>query len=97
VRFVNHTFTTHLALSASLQAYAGLAAHDLCEYPVAPSSLAQELTTTKLQPDRAGRISLPERPGLGIELDGHAIAKYRVEVRIEVAGKVVYQSSPGPT
>ena len=33
VTFVNHTFTSHLALSASLQPYAGLAEHRLCEYP----------------------------------------------------------------
>src|SRR4051812_31791791 len=73
VRFVNHTFTTHLALSASLQPYAGLEADELCEYPVEPSSLAQDLTQTKLLPDTEGRVHLPDRPGLGIEPDSAAI------------------------
>ena len=41
VTYVNHTFTSNLALSASLQPYAGLADHRLCEYP------------TNLQPWRA--------------------------------------------
>ncbi|MBV9521401.1 MAG: mandelate racemase/muconate lactonizing enzyme family protein, partial [Alphaproteobacteria bacterium] len=34
VIFVNHTFTSHLQLSASLQPYAGFKEHELCEYPV---------------------------------------------------------------
>ena len=36
VTYVNHTFTSHLALSASLQPYAGLAEYRICEYPVPP-------------------------------------------------------------
>ena len=34
VTYVNHTFTSHLALSASLQPYAGHPARSICEYPV---------------------------------------------------------------
>ena len=97
VQFVNHTFTTHLALSASLQPYAGLEAHDLCEYPFGPSPLAQELTTMKLRPDAEGRICLPETPGLGIEPDGQAIKKYLVKVEIKVASQVIFQSPPPAT
>ena len=33
VTYVNHTFTSHLALSASLQPYAGHPAGAICEYP----------------------------------------------------------------
>src|SRR5690606_23743653 len=32
VKYVNHTFASHLALSASLQAFAGHPEGDLCEY-----------------------------------------------------------------
>ncbi len=92
VRFVNHTFTTHLALSASLQPYAGLEQHELCECPVEPSSLAQDLTQAKLLPDPEGRIRLPEKPGLGMEPDAQAIQKYLVEVEIKVGGRVLLQS-----
>ena len=91
VQFVNHTFTNHLALSASLQPYAGLPAHDLCEYPFAPSPLARELTATHLPLDPAGQIHLPESPGLGIEPDPCALRKYLVEVEIKVAGKLLYR------
>jgi L-alanine-DL-glutamate epimerase-like enolase superfamily enzyme len=92
VTFVNHTFTTHLALSASVQPYAGLAGHDLCEYPVEPSALAQDFTTTRLIPDADGCIHLPERPGLGLEPNWPALKKYLVEVEIKVAGQILFTS-----
>jgi L-alanine-DL-glutamate epimerase-like enolase superfamily enzyme len=94
VRFVNHTFTTHLALSASLQPYAGLADDDLCEYPVDPSALAREFTSTQLLPDAEGRVTLPDAPGLGIEPNVVALEKYRLDVEIKVAGRTVFQSVP---
>src|SRR5204862_7615694 len=87
IRFVNHTFTTHLALSASLQPCAGIEGDNLCEYPFEPSSLAREFTTTKLLPDSQGLIHLPEQPGLGIEPDLTALKKYLVDVEIKVAGR----------
>ena len=57
--FVNHTFTTHLAMSASLQPYAGLEAHEMCEYPVKPKRLAAALTDKKLLPDENGCVNVP--------------------------------------
>ena len=93
VRFVNHTFTTHLALSASLQAYAGQQAHEFCEYPVEPSSLAKELTRNKLFLDDHGQIQVPDQPGLGVEPDAEAIKKYLVPIEIKVRGKMLMQSS----
>jgi L-alanine-DL-glutamate epimerase-like enolase superfamily enzyme len=38
VTFVNHAFASHLALSASLQPFAGLADHRICEFPFQPKS-----------------------------------------------------------
>ena len=43
VTFVNHTFTSHLALSASIQPYAGLADHRIAEYPFAPRQLVSPI------------------------------------------------------
>src|SRR5690606_2042594 len=40
VTYVNHTFTSHLALSASLQPFAGMAGDRICEFPAAPKPLA---------------------------------------------------------
>ena len=94
VQFVNHTFTTSLALSASIQPYAGLEKHILCEFPSEPSALAQEFTTTRLMPGADGCVSLPEKPGLGLEPDLLALKKYLVEVEIKVAGREVFRSQP---
>ena len=84
VTYVNHTFTSHLALSASLQPFAGLADHEICEYPVALKSLAFELTANHLERDGNGRIRLPDAPGLGMNVDTDAIRKYLVDVDITV-------------
>jgi L-alanine-DL-glutamate epimerase-like enolase superfamily enzyme len=94
VRFVNHTFTTSLALSASIQPYAGLEQHSLCEYPSEPSALARELTSTRLIPDAQGFIRLPEKPGVGIEPDAGALKKYSVPVEIKVGSQVIFRSGP---
>src|SRR3954465_15408264 len=59
VTFVNHTFTSHLALSASLPPYARLADHRICEFPAAPKPLAIEMTATHLDRDASGQVSAP--------------------------------------
>ncbi len=91
--FVNHTFTTQLALSASLQPFAGLERHSLCEYPVATTQLAVDLSTNRLERRGDGLIEVPPRPGLGIDLDPQAIQRYLVDVEIQVGGRVLYRSS----
>lgn len=92
VTFVNHTFTTHLALSASLQPFAGLEAHRICEYPVEAKSLAVELSRERLERDENGLVHVPERPGLGVEPDLSAIRKYLVQTEIIVNGQVLYKT-----
>lgn len=92
VTYVNHTFTTHLALSASLQPFAGLKEHHLCEYPAEPRPLARDLTTTSLLPDRHGQIHLPQAPGLGLTPDLATIRKYLVDTQISIKGKVLYRT-----
>jgi L-alanine-DL-glutamate epimerase-like enolase superfamily enzyme len=92
VTFVNHTFTSHLALSASLQPYAGLAEHRICEYPFSPKQLARQLTDTNLMPDDAGQISAPDAPGLGIAINAQGIRKYLVDVEIKVGGALLYRT-----
>jgi L-alanine-DL-glutamate epimerase-like enolase superfamily enzyme len=92
VKFVNHTFTSHLALSASIQPYAGLQDHILCEYPVELKSLAYELTREHITLDNKGEIVVPERPGLGMTPDSTALKKYLVDTQITVRGEVIYQT-----
>lgn len=92
VTYVNHTFTTHLALSASLQPYAGLADHRICEYPAEPSALAQDLTVGGLALDANGEIAAPDAPGLGLDVALHRLAPYLRTVEIIVDGTTLYAS-----
>jgi L-alanine-DL-glutamate epimerase-like enolase superfamily enzyme len=92
VQFVNHTFTTALALSASIQPYAGMEDHAFCEFPVEPSALAQEFSTTRPPVDESGHIHLPESPGLGVEPDVAALDKYQRDVKIRIDGQVIFRT-----
>ncbi|MEO6609605.1 MAG: mandelate racemase/muconate lactonizing enzyme family protein [Aestuariivirga sp.] len=93
VTYVNHTFTSHLALSASIQPYAGLAEHRICEYPAAPKALARDISKNPLQRDANGEIAVPDAPGLGIEINVAALEKYVVDVKIVIGGKTLFASS----
>ena len=76
---VNHTFTSHLALAASLQPYAGLKDHVICEYPFAPKSVAWDMSETHLVPDAKGEINLPSTPGLGITMNVEYLRAHAVD------------------
>ena len=92
ITYVNHTFTSHLALSASLQPFAGIEKDQLCEYPIELTSLARDITQTKIDIDNNGYIHIPEQPGLGITVNIQSLKKYLVDVEIKVKGKLIYYS-----
>ncbi len=92
ITYVNHTFTSHLALSASIQPYAGLEKDIICEYPVEPKSLALDITSNKILLDENGFVNVPELPGLGMEINNEGLKKYLVETEIHVAGKLLYST-----
>jgi len=90
VTYINHTFTSNLALSASLQPFAGLEDHWICEYPTTLKQLAVDLTSNHIVPDANGLIHVPDAPGLGIEMNPAALERYKVDVEIKVNGKTVF-------
>lgn len=67
--YVNHTFTSHLALSASLQPYAGIEKDFITEYPFEAKKLSDDMTVNKIKINREGWIKLPDKPGLSMEID----------------------------
>jgi L-alanine-DL-glutamate epimerase-like enolase superfamily enzyme len=89
VTYVNHTFTSHLALSASLQPYAGLLAHEICEYPAEPSALARAITSNHLTPVA---IRAPDAAGLGMKVNPDALRPYLVDTEIRVGAKTLYRT-----
>lgn len=92
VTYVNHTFTSHLALSASLQPFAGHPAGSICEYPVELKSLAWDMTQEHILPDANGQVNVPDAPGLGLTPDLEAARPYLLDVEIAVGGKVLYRT-----
>ena len=92
VTYVNHTFTSHLALSASLQPYAGLEQDVICEYPVELKALAVAMTENHLQPDRDGYLHTPDAPGLGMRVNRAGLQPYLVDAEIRVGGNVLYRT-----
>ncbi len=92
VQYVNHTFTSHLALSASIHPYAGHQEATLCEYPFRPSALARAFDDDLLIPDARGEVALPDSPGLGVEPNLEALRPYLRTVEIKVDDQVIFAS-----
>jgi L-alanine-DL-glutamate epimerase-like enolase superfamily enzyme len=88
--YVNHTFTSNLALSASLHPYAGIKEFNISEYPIELKPLARDITKSKIQPDQNGYIHVPEEPGLGVVVDTQSIKNYLVDVEIKINDKIIY-------
>lgn len=74
---VNHSYKTGVNIAASLHFVAALPNTHYFEYCVEQGPLRQTLTKQKF-PVVDGQISVPEEPGLGVELDEAVVAKYRV-------------------
>ena len=92
ITYVNHTFTSHLALSASLAPFAGLERDEICEYPVEPKALALAITTNHLEPDGEGLLRVPDSPGFGMTVDMNGLRPYLVDCEIRVGGRVLYRT-----
>ena len=75
VRFVGHGWNTAVGLAADLQLASALPHTDLVEYhPGSP--YIDELTADGFALDPDGCLCVPERPGLGVELDPDAVARF---------------------
>lgn len=87
VAYVNHTFTSHLALSAALHPFAGASGSGLCEYPGALSPLARAISDVNIETSADMTVRAPEAPGLGVAVDLVAITPYLRTVEIAVDGR----------
>src|SRR5580700_1116057 len=73
-----HAFAGAVLLAASLHFIASIPNGLILEFDQNPNGLRDEILKEPLAIDRDGMMRLPERPGLGIELDPAAVAGYRV-------------------
>jgi L-alanine-DL-glutamate epimerase-like enolase superfamily enzyme len=74
---VNHSYKTGINIAASLHFVAALPNTHYFEYCVEQGDLRKHLTKQSF-PVIDGDISVPEEPGLGVELNEEIVAKYRV-------------------
>jgi L-alanine-DL-glutamate epimerase-like enolase superfamily enzyme len=74
---VNHSYKTGINLAASLHLVAVLPNTHYLEYCVEQGALRKYLTKQTF-PVIDGEVSVPEEPGLGIELDENVLHQYRV-------------------
>jgi D-galactarolactone cycloisomerase len=75
VTFVPHGWNTTVGLAADLQLASAFAGTDLVEY-LAGSPFIDEITAGGWRLDADGMLAIPAGPGLGVELDRAAVARY---------------------
>ncbi len=75
VRFIPHGWNTAVGLAADLHLASAFPDADLVEY-IAGSPYVDEITVNRWRLDDDGMLPIPAAPGLGIDLDPAAVAKY---------------------
>ena len=73
-----HAFSSALLLVASMHLLASIPNGLMLEFDQNPHALREELLKEPIKADQDGCVTLPDRPGLGIELDPAAIERYRI-------------------
>jgi D-galactarolactone cycloisomerase len=81
VRFVPHGWNTAVGLAADLQLASAFAGTDLVEYKTG-SAYIDEIALEKWELDGDGMLAIPDKPGLGLELNFDAVAKYAAGERL---------------
>ena len=72
-----------IGLMANAQLMAGVAGQSFIELPWDPPEWTPKrrdfMLTEAIEPDAEGRLVMPDRPGLGIELDEEVLRRTRIE------------------
>jgi L-alanine-DL-glutamate epimerase-like enolase superfamily enzyme len=74
VRFIPHGWNTAVGLASDLQIASAFADTDLVEY-LTGSPFIDEIAAGGWQLDSDGMLAIPDRPGLGIEIDPDALER----------------------
>ncbi|HUE17934.1 MAG TPA: mandelate racemase/muconate lactonizing enzyme family protein [Planctomycetaceae bacterium] len=75
IQMVPHGWNTVVGLAADLQLTAALPVARYVEY-LTPSPYIEDLTSEPFRPNSDGLLPIPERPGLGIEIDRERLKRY---------------------
>ena len=77
ILFVPHGWNTAIGLAADLHLTAAMPVARYVEY-LTPSPYLDELVTTPFRPDAEGYLTVPDKPGLGIQLNRDALKRFGV-------------------
>ncbi|MBL9123554.1 MAG: mandelate racemase/muconate lactonizing enzyme family protein [Planctomycetaceae bacterium] len=75
VGFVSHGWNTGVGVAADLQLAAAIPVARFVEY-LTPAAYIEEILTEPFQLDAEGFLPIPQKPGLGIEIDRAALARF---------------------
>ena len=75
VQYIPHGWNTAVGVAADLQLASAFAETDLVEY-LTGSPYVDEIAAGGWHLDEDGMLAIPQRPGLGLELDMEAVARY---------------------
>lgn len=75
VQFVSHGWNTAIGLAADLHLAASLPVARYVEF-LTPAPYIDDILTEPFKLDEAGCLTIPDKPGLGIELDRDVIARF---------------------
>ncbi|MBW3542083.1 MAG: mandelate racemase/muconate lactonizing enzyme family protein [Planctomycetes bacterium] len=79
VQMVSHGWNTAVGLAADLQLAAAMPVARYVEY-LTPTAYIEDLTVDPFRLGDDGCLQIPDRPGLGIELDPEKVERYRGEL-----------------
>lgn len=77
-RVVTHGYKSNITIAANLAFLSQHWADEPCEYSTSESPLRWQLTKESFPIEADGRITVPDRPGLGVSLDPATVGKYRI-------------------
>jgi len=77
---IPHAFKTGILMSASLQFIAAVKNSFVLEYCSQETVLSKNLIRHHFNIDRNGNVSIPDKPGLSIELNEEILEKYSVKI-----------------
>ncbi len=75
IQFVSHGWNTAVGLAADLHLAAAIPVALYVEY-LTPAPYIDEIIESEFELDEQGMLAIPDRPGLGIELDREAMARF---------------------
>ena len=73
-----HVFGSAVALAASLQVLATVPGTPMLEFDRTPNPIREDLATDPIRIE-GNSVPIPDRPGIGVEIDGDVLDEYRID------------------